>query len=99
MEFSYGDWVYLSDDLSDSINLNPVYNSQLVREKAGKRLKVVARYDGLYYRRGRYANTPTPGYLISGIYVAAHEVTSCEDHRLLSKKASEAFSTGVTKLL
>ena len=99
MEFSYGDWVYLADDLSDSINLNPVYNSQLVREKAGKRLKVVARYDGLYYRRGRHVNMCTSAYIVAGIYVAAHEVMSCEEHRLLSKKASEAFATGVTQLL
>ena len=40
MKFTYDDWVYLADDLSDSVNLNPSYQEQMVRDKAGKRLKI-----------------------------------------------------------
>mgnify|MGYP007068519213 FL=1 len=99
MEFSYGDWVYLSDDLSDSINLNPSYNEQMVRDKAGKRLKIRNVVGSMIYRRGPHIHMCTSGYIVADIYVAEHEVMSCEEHRLLSKKASEAFVTGVTKLL
>ena len=99
MEFSYGDWVYLSDDLSDSINLNPSYQEQMVRDKAGKRLKIRNVIGSMSYMRGPHIHMCTSGYSVADIYVAEHEVMSCEEHRLLNKKASEAFATGVTKLL
>lgn len=99
MEFSYGDWVYLADDLSDSINLNPSYQEQMVRDKAGKRLKIRNVIGSMRYMRGPHIHMCTSGYSVADIYVAEHEVMSCEEHRLLNKKASEAFATGVTKLL
>lgn len=99
MEFSYGDWVYLADDLSDSVNLNPSYQEQMVRDKAGKRLKIRNVVSSLSYRSGPHIHMHTSGYIVADIYVAEHEVMSCEEHRLLNKKASEAFATGVTKLL
>ena len=99
MRFTYDDWVYLADDLSDSVNLNPAYNEQIVRDKAGKRLKVREVIGSMSYRRGPHVHMRTSAYIVAGIYVAAHEVMSCEEHRLLSKKASEAFATGVTQLL
>lgn len=99
MKFTYDDWVYLADDLSDSVNLNPSYNEQVVRDKAGKRLKIRGALGSVQYRRGPHVNMCTSAYIVADIYVAEHEVMSCEEHRLLSKKASEAFATGVTKLL
>ena len=51
------------------------------------------------YMRGPHIHMCTSGYIVADIYVAEHEVMSCEEHRLLSKKTSEAFATGVTKLL
>lgn len=99
MEFSYGDFVYLADDLSDSVNLNPSYQEQMVRDKAGKRLKIRNVIGSMSYMRGPHIHMCTSGYSVADIYVAEHEVMSCEEHRLLNKKASEAFATGVTKLL
>lgn len=99
MKFTYDDWVYLADDLSDSVNLNPSYQEQMVRDKAGKRLKIRNVIGSMSYRRGPHIHMCTSGYIVADIYVAEHEVMSCEEHRLLSKKTSEAFATGVTKLL
>lgn len=99
MKFDYGDWVYLADDLSDSIYLNAPYKAMTVRAKAGKRLKVAGRNSNMRYFYGQRANTCTPGYLISGILVAEHEVMSCEEHRLLSQNVSDAFHKSVISLL
>ena len=99
MKFSYGDWVYLTDDLSDSVYLNAPYKAMTVRAKAGRRLKVAGGNSFMRYLYGQRANTSTPGYLISGICVAEHEVMSCEEHRLLSQNVSDAFHKSVTSLL
>lgn len=87
-KFEAGQWVYVAEDVSQSLPLNSRSQHAEVRSKQGKRLKV-------QFLASCVVSCDRPAercYCVSNVFLAEADLVSCEEHKCLARLA-QSMST------